>query len=547
MASILSCSLILGPVERATADAGDFAAGALIGGLIGGVLSQGGGKTRRRTGTQRTTLPSTQDGREIQTSLNYFGFNVGRVDGQLGRKSKEAISQYQAYLGYPVSGQLSPYGQELLVSSYQRALASGYMATQQAMSHPDGQRGLLKIYLAERRVPQPNFPQQQNQPQYNQAGTMMVNGAVDAYGQQQYAQPQAAFSNQNVNAYGAQQQYGQAGQQPVYGAAIQPNVQTFGAQQQFAPQQQQQFVPQQQFAAQPQQVQPQYAPQQQPVPQQFATQSGAVTAQLDAATTVLQASAPTQQTQSLATLANRRWALVVGVDGYENLEDLKKARNDAQAVSQALTRLGFEVRTLYDPSRRDMNSAVSTMANQIDPGDEVLFYFAGHGVEVEGRNFLLPSDVPMINLGDESYLTGESIAADRVLDTFQKRGARTTVMILDACRNNPFPSDGKRSVGGARGLVRMSPPEGAFILYSAGAGQTALDRLSDTDGDPNSVFTRALLPRLNDPSMSLHQLAKQVRRDVQDLASTVNHDQFPAYYDQMSGDLFLARTSAASQ
>jgi len=358
---------MLGLFERARADVGDFAARALTGGLIGGVLSQGGGKIRRRTGTQRTTLPSTQDGQEIQTSLNYFGFNVGRVDGQLGRKSKEAISQYQAYLGYPVSGQLSPYGQELLVSSYQRAVASGYMATQQAMSHPDGQRGLLKIYLAERRVQQPNFPQQQNQPQYNQAATMMVNGATDAYGQQQY---------------------GQAGQQPVYGAAIQPNVQTFGAQQQFAPQQQQQFVPQQQFAAQPQQVQPQYAPQQQPVPQQFATQSGAVTAQLDAATTVLQASAPTQQTQSLATLANRRWALVVGVDGYENLEDLKKARNDAQAVGQALTRLGFEVRTLYDPSRRDMNSAVSTMANQIDPGDEVLFYFAGHGVEVEGAKFL---------------------------------------------------------------------------------------------------------------------------------------------------------------
>lgn len=442
----------------------------------------------------------------------------------MGRKSKEAISHYQAYLGYPISGQLSPYGQELLVSSYQRALASGYMASQQAQTHPDGQRGLLKIYLAERRVPQPQF-----QPQYNQPPTTMANGNSNVYGgQQQYAQPQAAFSNQNVNAYGAQQQYGQAGQQPSYGAAVQPNMQTYGAQQQFAPQQRQQFTPQQQ------------------APQQFAAQGGAATAQPDAAATVTQAFASSQQTQPLATAANRRWALVVGVDGYQNREDLKKARNDAQAVSQALTGLGFEVRTLYDPTRRDMNGAVSTIANQIDPGDEVLFYFAGHGVEVDGRNFLLPSDVPMINLGDESYLTGESIAADRVLDTFQKRGARTTVMILDACRNNPFPSDGKRSVGGARGLVRMSPPEGAFILYSAGAGQTALDRLSDGDADPNSVFTRALLPRLNDPTMSLHQLAKQVRRDVQDLASTVNHDQFPAYYDQMSGDLFLARTTAVS-
>ena len=530
MASILSCSLVLGPVERVQADAGDFAVGALIGGLIGGAIANGGKNRRRNTNTNtlRSRLPSTQEGREIQSSLNYFGFNVGRVDGQLGRKSKEAISHYQAYLGYPVSGQLSPYGQELLVSSYQRALASGYMASQQAQTHPDGQRGLLKIYLAERRVPQP---------QYNQPPTTMANGNANAYGvQQQYVQPQAAFANQNVNVYGAQQQYGQAGQQPSYGTAIQPNTQTYGAQQQFAPQQQQ-FAPQQQ--------QQQFAPQQQ-APQQFASQGGTATAQPDAAAAVTQVFASAQQTQPMATPSNRRWALVVGVDGYQNLEDLKIARNDAQAVSQALTGLGFEVRALYDPTRRDMNSAVSTMANQIDPGDEVLFYFAGHGVEVDGRNFLLPSDVPMINLGDESYLTGESIAADRVLDTFQKRGARTTVMILDACRNNPFPSDGKRSVGGARGLVRMSPPEGAFILYSAGAGQTALDRLSDGDADPNSVFTRALLPRLNDPEMSLHQLAKQVRRDVQDLASTVNHDQFPAYYDQMSGDLFLARTAVVS-
>lgn len=548
MASILSCSLVLGPVERAQADGGDFVAGALIGGLITGAIANGGKNRRRSSNTQRSRLPSTQEGREIQSSLNYFGFNVGRVGGQLGRKSKEAISHYQAYLGYPATGQLSPYGQELLVSSYQRAMASGYMATQQAQTHPDGQRGLLKIYLAERQVPQPQI-----QPQYNQPPTTMANGNPNAYGgRPQYTQPQAAFTSQNVNAYGAQQQYGQAGQQPNYAAPIQPNTQTYGAQQQFVPQQQQQFVPQQQqqfapqqqqqFAQQPQQ---QFAPQQQ-APQQYASQGTTATAQPDAAAVVTQAFAPSQQTQPLGAPTNRRWALVIGVDGYQSLEDLKKARNDAQAVSQALTGLGFEVRTLYDPTRRDINGAVSTMANQIDPGDEVMFYFAGHGVEVDGRNFLLPSDVPMVNLGDESYLTGESIAADRVLDTFQKQGARTTVMILDACRNNPFPSDGKRSVGGTRGLVRMAPPEGAFILYSAGAGQTALDRLSDGDADPNSVFTRALLPRLNDPNMTLHQLAKQVRRDVQSLASTVNHDQFPAYYDQMSGDLFLARTAAAS-
>lgn len=535
-AAILSCSLVVMPAERVMADAGDFVAGALIGGLIGGALSQGG-KRRQRSRTQRSRLPSTQEGKQIQASLNYFGFDAGSVDGQLGRKSKVAVSQYQAYLGYPVSGQLSPYGQELLISSYQRAMASGYLATQQSMAHPDGSRGLLKIYLAERRVPQPNFPQQTQPP------TTMVNTNPGAYGgQQQYGQPQTAFGAPNINVYGAQQQYGQPVQQPSYGV-VPPNVQTYGAQQQFAPQQQQFAPQQQQLASQQQQFAPQGQLVQQPGQMQSTQQGVALAALPDTAAAVTQAVVP-QQTQPMAVPLSHRWALVIGVDGYQNLENLQKARNDAQAISSVLSGLGFEVRTLYDPSRRDINGAVSTLANQIDPGDEVLFYFAGHGVEVDGRNFLLPSDVPMINLGDESFLTGESIAADRVLDTFQKRGARTTVMILDACRNNPFPSDGKRSVGGQRGLVRMSPPEGAFILYSAGAGQTALDRLSDTDSDPNSVFTRALLPRLQDPNMTLHQLAKQVRRDVQNLAATVNHDQFPAYYDQMSGDLFLARTAA---
>ncbi|KAE9630147.1 caspase family protein [Parasedimentitalea maritima] len=562
--AIFSCALVLAPVERVSADAGDFAAGALIGGLIGGALSNGG-KRRQRGGTQRSRLPSTQEGKEIQSSLNYFGFDAGSVDGQLGRKTKTAVSQYQAYLGYPVSGQLSPYGQELLISSYKRAVSSGYLASQQAMAHPDGPRGLLKIYLSERMVPQPNMPMQ-NQQQFNQPQTMMVN------------------TNPNPNIYGAPQQYGQSGQQPTYNAGAQANVQTYGAQGQYAPQGQYvpqgqqatqgQYAPQGQYAGQGQYTAPQgqYAPQVQQSPQgqfvpqaQFAAQGqtapqgqvfqngqtqaaplGTVVAALPNAGEIVTASVTPQQTQPAVVPQNKRWALVIGVDNYDNVTALQKARNDAQAISQTLVGLGFEVSTLYDAGRRDINGAVSTMANKIDPGDEVLFYFAGHGVEVEGRNFLLPSDVPVINLGDESFLTGESIAADRVLETFQKRGARTTVMILDACRNNPFPSDGKRSVGGSRGLVRMDPPEGAFILYSAGAGQTALDRLSDNDANPNSVFTRALLPRLKDPSMTLHQLAKQVRRDVQVLASEVNHDQFPAYYDQMSGDLFLARTAQGS-
>ncbi|EBA18639.1 Caspase-1, p20 [Roseobacter sp. SK209-2-6] len=535
----------------AAADVGDFAAGAIIGGIIGGAITKGNNRKRQTTTRRRSRLPSTQEGKAIQGGLNYFGFNAGTVDGQLGRKSRNAISQYQAYLGYPVTGQLNEFERELLFSSHQRALASGYLATQQAMSHPDGPKGLLRIYLQER------MALQQQQQGYNQlpATTMVNNQGAQA----------------GTNAYGAPQQYSQVVPQPgvqhqggvvtTYGAA--QNVQVYGGQVQGQVQgqyQQQGQVYQPQGQVYQQGQVPQVPQQGQVYQQGQVPQQGQAYQQQQVLQGQVMASVQGQQQQNLALQAGgaavsqaalqqdpaiapplRRRALVIGVDGYQNLDALQKARNDAQAISTTLVGLGFDVTTLYDVGRRDINGAVSTFSNQIEPGDEVLFYFAGHGVEVDGRNYLLPADVPMVNFGDETYLTGESIAADRILNTFQRRGARSTVMILDACRNNPFPRDGQRSVGGSRGLVRMEPPKGAFILYSAGAGQTALDRLSDQDANPNSVFTRALLQRLNEPGMSLHELAKLVRRDVQKLASTVNHDQFPSYYDQMSGELILSQ------
>ncbi len=234
--------------------------------------------------------------------------------------------------------------------------------------------------------------------------------------------------------------------------------------------------------------------------------------------------------------AEERLALVVGIDNYENVPSLQKANNDAIAISATLKGLGFDVTQVLDPDRRTLSRAISSFAADIKPGDEVTFYFAGHGIEVKGRNHLLPADVPSANPGDEEFVISESIAADRVLSVFKGQGARVTLLILDACRNNPFPSEGQRSLGGTRGLARMDPPEGSFILFSAGTGQTALDRLSNDDQNPNSVFTRALLPRLREPGMRLHDLAREVRSDVRKLAATVSHDQFPAYYDQLAGD-----------
>jgi hypothetical protein len=565
----LAATIIFTSVGGPTA--ADNLGAALLGGIIGGAIVSGANRNKRTTTRSNANSAARVQNRATQTSLNYFGFPAGTPDGVMGRKSRAAISHYQGYMGYPATGQLTDYELGFLNSAHQRALASGFQATQQANSHPDGSKILLKIYMNEqlqRQVPQQQVPQMAGVP----ATTMVTTGTYGA--PQQFGQQipqQGAYAGQvpvTVQTYGAQPQMvmqGQAGYQvqggqgQVYqaqppqgqlvqgqsiqgqnyqGQAYQGQVyqgQVFQGQAVSGQGVQQGQVFQGQAIQQGQLVQPQS-------PQQGVTMAALSQEQTAAATLQSDVRQPVYTAP-----ASRRRALVIGVDGYTNLESLQKARNDAQAVSNTLNDLGFDVLTLYDASRREINSAVSTLAGQIEPGDEVLFYFAGHGIEVDGRNYLLPSDVPVVNYGDESFLTGESIPAGRILDTFQRKGARTTIMVLDACRNNPFSVDGKRSVGGSRGLVRMEPPEGAFILYSAGAGQTALDRLSDDDSNPNSVFTRALLPRLQEQGMSLHDLAKQVRRDVQKLAASVNHEQFPAYYDQMSGDMFLSTSQTANQ
>ena len=154
--AFVAAALVFSPVSKASADAGDFVAGALIGGVVGHALTKESQRkqaqkqtTRSTTTVRRSTIPSTQQGREIQSSLNYFGFNAGGVDGQLGRQSRAAISRYQAYMGYPATGQMTPLEEEILLTSHRRAQIGSFDITQQMATHPDGPRGLLKNYRLE--------------------------------------------------------------------------------------------------------------------------------------------------------------------------------------------------------------------------------------------------------------------------------------------------------------------------------------------------------------------------------------------------------------
>ena len=234
----------------------------------------------------------------------------------------------------------------------------------------------------------------------------------------------------------------------------------------------------------------------------------------------------------------KRVALVIGIDAYENVKKLKKAVNDARVMGGTLNDLNFTVLVSHNPSRRVMNRKLAEFTQQIDKGDEALFFFAGHGIDVEGGNFLLPADIPSGRAG-EDFVKSEAISVTRILQMIQKRGARVSILVLDACRNNPFRQVAGRSIGSSRGLGRIAAPEGTFIMYSAGEGQVALDGLSESDPNPNSVFTRTLVPMLKQPGLKITDMARSLRRKVQKLAKRIAHKQRPAYYDEVTGDFYF--------
>ena len=241
----------------------------------------------------------------------------------------------------------------------------------------------------------------------------------------------------------------------------------------------------------------------------------------------------------ISALAEKRVGLIIGNDSYVEVPALAKAVADATAMEAKLSSVGFETVLAVDVSRREMNRAIARFTNMLEPGDTAMVFYAGHGVEISGENYLLPTDIIAPATGEQDVVASESIALSELLDRVRRTGARTTIAIIDACRDNPFEAATGRSLGRTRGLGRISAPEGTFVMFSAGAGQMALDGLNETDPDENSVFTRMLLPKLDQPGLELRSMIAELRVEVRDLAKTQNHDQFPAYYDELLGDFFF--------
>lgn len=237
--------------------------------------------------------------------------------------------------------------------------------------------------------------------------------------------------------------------------------------------------------------------------------------------------------------AGKRRALVIGNNDYVNIDPLTKAEGDAGTISAALTTLGFETTMLEDVDRDRFDDALDAFYTSLHEGDVAVFYFSGHGLAHEGVNYLLPVDIPMLEPDDGRKLRREAVDAAEVAAEIRNRGVELALIVLDACRDAPFEREGTKGAMRLGGLAQMEPQRGVFVIYSAGVGQQALDRLGPADTDPNSVFTRKFSPILTTPGLPLVDIAKRTQIEVRSLAGLVNHRQEPAYYDQVVGQTYF--------
>lgn len=239
-----------------------------------------------------------------------------------------------------------------------------------------------------------------------------------------------------------------------------------------------------------------------------------------------------------------RLALVIGNDGYTRVPTLRNARNDARSIAVELEAAGFTVTRVLDGTRRSMNEALDGFVRRIQKGDEVVFYFSGHGSQPPQTGpFLLPVD---IEVSSERAILRDGLSLEQVVDDLGRR-ARFSLVIVDACRDDPFRQTGAgRSMAPGSSLSRIEPPKGTMIIMAASKGQQALDRLGDKDPVANGLFTRELVKQMRQPGVSAGEVLKRVRANVERAAQAVNHAQRPSLVDESSSDFFFHLGRAGS-
>ena len=241
----------------------------------------------------------------------------------------------------------------------------------------------------------------------------------------------------------------------------------------------------------------------------------------------------------------KRVAFVVGIGTYDNLspdKQLKNAVNDAEGVSAKLAQIGFQITRTPNLTRSVFNAKWQNVLDSLSKDDTFVLYYSGHGVQIDGHNYLLPRDIPYIEYGRDEQLKREAISLNELLadlSTGDRPHPKSSVVILDACRDNPLIPPGYKSTSTARGLAGLPESEGIFVLYAAASNRTALDRLSASDNAEYSVFTRTLLPLMGRTDLSIQELSSELKDQVWKLAKSAGREQRPTYYDGIVGRLCL--------
>lgn len=235
----------------------------------------------------------------------------------------------------------------------------------------------------------------------------------------------------------------------------------------------------------------------------------------------------------------RRVALVIGNANYSgSISPLANPANDADAVAASMRRVGFEVDLQIDASRDQMNKAILNFSNRLQEGDVGLFYYAGHAVQVDGRNFMIPteanlevSDTRQEELAD--YVELETVETKNILHRMANAKTRMSIVILDACRDNPFSST--RSI--TRGLAAPADTaRGTFIAYATAPGKVAED-----GNTKNSPYTSALVETIQTPGMQLENVFKKVREKV---VAVTDGRQTPWENSSITGDFYFTPAKA---
>jgi uncharacterized caspase-like protein len=234
-----------------------------------------------------------------------------------------------------------------------------------------------------------------------------------------------------------------------------------------------------------------------------------------------------------AAVADKRVAFVVGNGAYKNVAQLPNPPIDAKAMAGVLRNVGFEVVEGVNLTRDKMTEKLLDFGKRAQGADVAVFYYAGHGIAINGTNYLLPIDADIKSEMDVKL--GAAINIDLTLD--QTMGdAKVKLVFLDACRDNPFAakirSTATRSVSVGQGLAEMKSGEGTLIAFATGPGQTALDGQEGT----NSPFTRALIAHIAEPGIEIQQAMTEVRAQVNE---ETNKGQLPWGHTNLTGSVYL--------